>query len=410
MKVHGLNRMFSFTGWRIEEISFSLDVVQVNLVRDRRRRLRCPDCGRKAVGTHEQIRTARDMPFGPATQVLIRYPAVRARCGCGWASWLGPPEIDTRRKATYRMLRQAVRLARDLPLGKAAELLGIGDTRLRRWDKAMLAEHLPPPDLDALRFLLVDEKAVGRGHDYVTVVLNAESGELLHCHEGRKKTSLQAFFERLSDEQKADIQAVCVDRAGAYVECVKEQLPHADICYDRFHLVKNLNDIVDKVRREEWNRARQAKDDRTAKLIKGQRYNLMRRGEKNTDEQQSRLEELLAMNERLSKTYLLLEDFREALGEKHVGHAEQALNMWIATALESGIDKVKTFARRMRDVRRQIINAIRYHLNNGRLEGFNNLIARILHRGCGYTDAEYLFLKLRQAALPPELQVPLLQK
>jgi transposase len=402
--------MFSFTGWRLEEITFSLDVVQVNLARDRRRRLRCPDCGRKVVGSHEQIRTARDMPLGPATLTLIRYPAVRARCGCGWASWLGPPEIDTRRKATYRMLRQAVRLARDLPLRKAAALLGIGATRLRRWDKAMLAEHLQRPDLDAVRFLLVDEKAVGRGHDYVTVVLNAETGELLHCHEGRKKASLQSFFETLTDAQKANVQAVCVDRSGAYVECVQEQVPAAAICYDRFHLVKNFNHIVDLVRREEWNRARRDKDDRTAKLIKGQRYNLLRRGEKNSTRQQSRLEELLAMNQRLSKAYLLLEDFREALGEKHVGHAVRALTVWVETALESGIDKVKAFARRMQEAAERIVNAIRYQLNNGRLEGFNNLIARILHRGCGYHDADYLLLKLRQAALPAELQVPVFQK
>jgi len=402
--------MFSFTGWRVEQISFSPDIVQVHLARDRRRRLRCPVCGRKVVGTHEQIRTARDMPFGPAFHVLITYPAVRARCGCGWSSWLGPPEIDLRRRATCRLLRQAVGLARDLPLRKAAVLLGIGVTRLRRWDKAMLAEHLQRPDLDAVRFLLVDEKAVGRGHDYVTVVLNAETGELLHCHEGRKKASLKAFFETLSDEQKANVQAVCVDRSGAYVECIREELPDAAVCYDRFHLVKNFNDIVDKVRREEWNRARQNKDDRTARLIKGQRYNLLRRGEKNTDTQQSRLAELLAMNEPLSKAYLLLEDFREALGEKHIGHAVRALRLWIETALESGIGKVKHFARRMREASREILNAIRYQLNNGRLEGFNNLIARILHRGCGYHDADYLFLKLRQAALPPELQVPMFQK
>jgi transposase len=402
--------MFSFTGWRIEEISFSVDVVQVNLLRDRRRRLRCPACGRKVVGSHEQIRTARDMPLGPATHTLIIYPAVRARCGCGWASWLGPPEIDTRRKATYRMLRQAVRLARDLPLRKAAELLGIGATRLRNWDKAMLAEHLQRPDLDAVRFLLVDEKAIGRGHDYITTVLNAETGELLHSHEGRRKASLKAFFDTLSDKQKANIQAVCVDRSGAYVECVREQLPNADICYDRFHLVKNFNDIVDKVRREEWNRARREKDERTATLIKGQRYNLLRRGEKNSARQQSRLEELLAMNKPLSKTYLLLEDFRQALGEKYVGHAERAMKLWVDTALQSGIDKVKTFARRMRDASNEIINAIRHGLNNGRLEGFNNLIARILHRGCGYGDNDYFFLKLRQAALPAELQVPMFQK
>jgi len=154
MKIRGLIRMFSFAGWRLAEITFSPEAVQVRLVCDHRRRLRCPDCGRKVVGTHEEIRTARDIPFGPAMLVLITYPAVRARCRCGWSSWLAPPQIDAGRKVTLRLLQQAVRLAKDLPLRKAAELLGVPDTRLRRWDKSVLAEHLPQPNLDTLRFFV----------------------------------------------------------------------------------------------------------------------------------------------------------------------------------------------------------------------------------------------------------------
>ena len=410
MKIRGLIRMFSFTGWRLKEVTFSPEAVQVQLVRDRRRRLRCPCCGRKVVGTHEDLRTARDIPFGPATLVLIVYPAIRARCRCGWGSWLSPPQIDAGRKVTLRLLQQAVRLAKDLPLRKAAELLGVSDTRLRRWDKSVLAEHLPRPNLDALQFLLVDEKAIGQGHDYVTVVLNAETGELLHCHEGRKKESLQAFFDTLRKEQKANIQGVCVDRLGAYVSCVEEALPQAEIIYDKFHLVRNFNDIVDKVRREEWRRVKNAKDDRAVKLIQGQRYNLLRRPEKNGKEQQSRLAELLAVNEPLSQVYVLLDDFRNVLDQTYVGYAEKYLAMWIETAMESGLAVVQHFAKRIRDVSRQVVNAVRYQLNNGRLEGFNNLIARILHRGCGYADTDYLKLKLRQAALPPERQVPVFQK
>ena len=88
------------------------------------------------------------------------------------------------------------------PLRKAAALLEVPDTRLGRWDRAVLQAHLAPPDLDHLRVLMVDEKAIGRGHQYVTVVLDGDTGELLHLHEGRKKASLQAFFDRLTEAQK----------------------------------------------------------------------------------------------------------------------------------------------------------------------------------------------------------------
>jgi transposase len=170
------------------------------------------------------------------------------------------------------------------------------------------------------------------------------------------------------------------------------------------------------VRRDEWRHAKQkqkdkkSKDDRMVKLIQDQRYNLLRRPEKNEEEQQSRLDELLAVSEPLSKVYVLLDDFRDVLSQTYVGYARKYLTMWIETAMESGLPVVQRFAERLREVSRQVVNAVRYHLNNGRLEGFNNLIARILHRGCGYADTDYLKLKLRQAALPPKLQVPVFQK
>jgi len=411
MKIVGLNRRFSFDGYRIEEVIFSPEVVQVKLLLDKRKRLRCPGCRRKVRSEINDMRVARDMPFGPAVFALITYPAIRVRCShCGSQAWLTPAEIDSHRRVTLRLLRYASILARDLAITKAAALLDIGDTRLRNWDKAVLAEHLSQPDFDNLQTLMIDEKAIGQGHDYVTVVLNGESGELLHCHEGRKTESLKAFFDKLTDEQKANIHAVCVDRLGAYVECVKAELPHASIAFDKFHLVKNFNAVVDQIRRDEWNKARAEKDDRKAKIIKGQRYNLLRRAENNTEYQQSRLEELLAMNETLSKAYVLVEDFRDVLSQKFVGHAKRYLKLWIETAVESGIAAVVKFAKSLEKVSANVINAVRFRLSNGRMEGFNNLFARIIHRGCGYSDNEYLYLKLRQASLPNELKVPALQK
>jgi len=200
-----------------------------------------------------------------------------------------------------------------------------------------------------------------------------------------------------------------VDRAGAYVSCVEEELPGAEIAFDKFHLVKNFNAVVDKIRREEWNKARADKDDKNAKVIKGQRYNLLRRPENNTDKQQARLDELLAMNEPLSKVYVLVEDFRDALSQNHVGHAKNRLKLWIETAISSGIKAVVKFAKSLEKVSDKIINAVRFDLSNGRMEGFNNLFARLIHRGCGYSDNAYLYLKLRQASLPDELKVPSLQ-
>ncbi|MFT4638122.1 MAG: transposase [Verrucomicrobiales bacterium] len=102
------------------------------------------------------------------------------------------------------------------PVAAVAEMMGLGESTVRRYDMAVLKEDLPEPNLDGLRVLIIDEKSIRRGHGYVTLVLKGETGELLHMAEGKKKASLEPFSERLTDKQKASIEAVCIDRAGSY--------------------------------------------------------------------------------------------------------------------------------------------------------------------------------------------------
>jgi transposase len=84
------------------------------------------------------------------------------------------------------------------------------------------------------------------GHGYITIILNADTGELLHMAEGKKKEAVESFLEKLSDTQRASIRAVGIDRAGAYQSVVSEWLPNADIVYDRFHLMMTGRAMVPK--------------------------------------------------------------------------------------------------------------------------------------------------------------------
>ena len=224
------------------------------------------------------------------------------------------------------------------------------------------------------------------------------------------KNSLKVFFDKLSDAQKATIKMVCMDRGGAYMKCVKEELKSADIAFDKFHLVQNLNEVISQIRRDEWNRLQEDNDKEGAKLVKGQRYNLLRRPENNTDAQQKWLDSLLEVNKPLSISYMLLDEFREVLSQPYICWAERDLNFWIKSAQNSGVKKIAAFAKKMKKATDGIINAVRYKVSNGMLEGFNNLISRIIHRGCGYKDKMYLELKLRQESLPEEFKVPISQK
>jgi transposase len=252
MYVHGIRRLFVFDGYVVGKITMSRDLAQVFLRRDGRLGLRCPGCGGR-MNVHRTVtQTARDLPLGTALHVILTYEAIQGRCkGCGGFSTIRPGGIDDHARATRRLMEFVSRLARHLPLLHVKDVVGIDDATAFRWDKAILSQNLPAPNLDDLRVLLIDEKAVRRHHGYVTLVMNGITGELLYLAEGKKKESLQGFFDKLSKAQKASIVAVGMDRAGAYHEVVKDQLPDAKIVFDKFHLIANYHAVIDEVRRAE---------------------------------------------------------------------------------------------------------------------------------------------------------------
>jgi transposase len=398
MYIRGIRSLFSFPGYVVSKISMSGELVQVNLRRDRRHRLACPACGATMARNRDKLQTARDLPWGPATHVLIVYEAIQGRCSaCGCFATIHPGGIDEHARATRRLMEFVSRLARHLPLLHVKEVVGIDDATAFRWDQAILRENLPPPKLDDLRILLIDEKAVRKHHGYVTLVMNGATGELLHLAEGKKKESLQSFFDHLSKAQKASIVAVGMDRAGAYLEVVKDQLPQAAVVFDKFHLIANYHAVIDQVRRSEWRKASAEHKD----VIKGQRYNLFRNASNRTSQQTHSLMNLLHMNRNLAVVYLLKDALRKLWDYKYPKAAAKYLEQWCGWAMVSGIEAVRRFGCSLLKAKDKVLNFCLHKITLGPLEGFNNTVSRIIHRACGIRSLDYLFLKLRQESLEP---------
>ena len=402
MYVHGIRALFSFPGYVVEKITMAADMGQVFLRRDKRFRLTCPACGARMAANRVKMQTAKDLPLGTACLVMLTYEAIQGRCSvCGGRSTIHPPGINPHARATRRLMHFVCRLARHMPLRQIPELVPISQPTASRWDRSVLTELLPEPNLDGLRVLLVDEKAVRKGQGYVTLVMNGDNGELLHMAEGRKKASLESFFNKLSHAQKASIVAVAMDRAGIYRSVVKAELPHADVVFDKFHLIRNYHDVIDRVRRIEWRKANDA--DRS--VIKGQRYNLFRNPENRTPSQTHKLHALLAINKPLMRAYVLKDALREVWTYAQGSWSKDYLDQWIAWGLKSGVGAVMTFARSLSKVKQEILNYHRHKITTGPLEAFNNVVGRIIHRACGMPNLDYLFLKLRQESLnfvPPK--------
>ncbi len=191
-----------------------------------------------------------------------------------------------------------------------------------------------------------------------------------------------------------------MDRAGAYKSVALEYAPDASIVFDKFHLIANYNQAIDKVRRSEWRKA----EDENKKFIKGQRYNLFRNTENLKPNQKTDLQELLDFNKPLLQSYLLKDSLKVVWTYVYTKSASKYLDKWISMAKETALDPLVAFANGLNRDRKEILSFIKHRVTSAKLEAFNATIARIVKRACGYRDLDYLFLKIRQESNPPVLQ------
>ncbi len=401
METQNLKALVNFPGYVVDRIECSKERVQVIIRRDARCALRCPHCGTTMAFNRADRARVQDLPWGTAREVWLDYERVQGRCSaCSRYATLRPPGVDESRRATTRLMHWVCALSRHLPLNEIKAFCPISAATAYRWDKEVLEKVLPSPDLDGLEVLLVDEKAVRKGHGYVTLVMNGQTGELLHLAEGKKKASLESFIDKLSPEQLASIKAVGIDRAGSYQSVIKQRLPNATIVYDKFHLVANYQAVLDEVRRQAWRKA-----NKEGKIfIKDQRYNLFRNPENLKPGQAADLKRLLAANEDIAVAYLLTDAVKPLWTYTYAKSAENYLDKWCGWAKESGITVLDKFATSLTKAKDHIIAFCKWPITTARLESFNAAVSRVLYKSCGIRNLDYLYLKLRQVSSNTALQ------
>ena len=197
--------------------------------------------------------------------------------------------------------------------------------------------HIPLRDL---RLLAIDEIYVGKRKQYYTVVLDLESGRIVWVSRGRGQAALQGFWRRLR-LSKAKIEAVAMDISGAYWAAVVAALPKAKVVFDRFHIIKLMNEELDDLRRAV---VREAQGPLKL-VIKGTRYLLLMRGDNLKEEQLPKLEKALALNAPLSLAWYLKEELTLLWEQPSYKAMEQFLRQWCARAMVTGIKQLAQMAK-----------------------------------------------------------------
>lgn len=302
---------------------------------------------------------------------------------------------------TLRFCKLVSGLCRYMPMSTVAKHLKLRWETVKNMDKHYLETTLPnmePGELRNLRYIGVDEVAKAKGHNYMTVVYNMESGKLIWVHEGRKAEVLSLFLNALPESTKCGILAVAMDMGLAYQKAVKQCLPNADIVFDRFHVMQNFSKAMQNQRRVEFRRA----NEPSKKLLKGSRYLLLRNQENLSEKQKVKLTKLLSENTNINAMYLLKEQLQLLWQCQTFEGMAAAVDDWCRLAEESGLLYIKKFAASLQSHKTGICNYAKHPLTTARIEAGNVAIGMIRKRARGLRDVEYLKLKIRQLSTKPD--------
>jgi len=252
--------------------------------------------------------------------------------------------------------------------------------------------------LDGLRRIGIDEISYKRGHRYLTVVVDHDSGRLVWAAPGRDVATLLRFFDALGPERCAQITHVSADAADWIARAVATRCPNALRCADPFHVVAWASEALDEVRRQVWNDARGGRPQHggirrvrwaaRASELKRSRWALWKNPERLTDHQRHQLEWIAGNHPRLWRAYRLKEGLRYVFAVKGE-EGKEALDRWLAWASRSRLQPFVDLAARIRRHRPSIDAALDHGLSQGLTESMNTRI-RLMTRvafGFGSPDA-----------------------
>jgi transposase len=276
------------------------------------------------------------------------------------------------------------------PKSTVAELLRIAWRSVGAIVARVVAEGRAAHDPFAgLSRIGIDEMSYKRGHRYLTVVVDHDSGRLVWATVGRDKATLERFFELLGPERCRSVRLVSADGAAYIRDVVAEACPGATLCIDAFHVCQWASAALDEVRRQVWNEARRAGMSQLARGLKGARYALWRNPEDLTARQERKLAFVRGLNSPLYRAYLLKEQLRLIVRRKGV-LAVTMLTDWLAWAQRSRIAAFVELARKVRRHLAGIEAALLNDLSNALVESTNTKL-RVLHRmAFGFKDPEHL--------------------
>lgn len=375
--------------WSVQEVKLDDETSRIDIWVDHESGITwsCPSCERElSCRDHSEERTWRHLDTCQF-QTFLHARVPRVDCPEHGVTQVRVPWAEARSRFTLLFERLAIDV-----LQQCATVTGAGRLLRLSWDEAWgimrravrRGQSRKAPRV--IPYVGVDEKAFKRGHRYLTVVCDLERSTVEYLAEDRKAESLAGYWAKLTPEQLAGVKAVAMDMWMPYVQATLQGLPDArsKIVFDRYHVMRLVNDAVDKVRRQEQ---RQLKAEGEGVLTGTKRLWLY--AEENLpDGLRPALRDLIQMNLKTARAWAIKETLRDLWSYVRVGWARRFFNGWYGWARRSRLDAIRRVAQTVKDHLDNILTYCRHRITNAALEGINSRIQAVKARARGYRNQE----------------------
>jgi transposase len=350
----------------------------------------CPCCGYKEYSLKgEKTRTLRMAPLGNKIAILAVQQS-RLKCSlCDHIWWPHLPFVQGKKRVTLSFEQYVVSLMNFSTIEHTAKFLKVSWGLVKNIHKSYLQKEYKEADLKQIQYIGVDEFSIRKGHEYMTIFINLETGEIIHAVEGKSISSVTPFMLKLK-EGATNLKAIAMDMNAAYASATKEFLPGVDVVFDRFHVVALLNTAIDEIRRSQQNKCNEV----GLRVIKGQRFLLLSNYEKLNLQKQESLDCLLQINQPLATAHALKEQIRMFWMKPSSKEGAGFLCTWIIDAIETGIGELQKAGRTLLRHGMDLLNFFKHRITNGKTEGINNKIKTMKRQAYGFRDMKYFKLRL----------------
>lgn len=380
------NRMLNLPGATVTAVTFGASGIVVS-IRKRSRRLRCP-CGAATRARYDTSRRRwRHLDAG-ACRVWLEADIARVECStCGRVRTEDVPWARPAARHTGDFEDMVAWLVQRTDKTTVATLLRCSWKAVDNIVGRVVADELDTSRLENLYRVGVDEISYRRGHQYLTIVADHDTGRVVWVAKGKRGAALEAFYAALGRDGRDQIEAVSMDLGTVYRDATRRCVPDAVICFDPFHVIQLANRALDAVYKAAGRDHPTGVGDRSWRQT---RVVLRSGAEHLTGDQRQLLNALRRHRHRLWRAWELKEALRDLYRRVDPTLAAAYLRRWINSAVRSRITAFVNLARSIDRNFDGIVNAVQRGLSNSRLEGINAKIRLIQRRGYGYHSVDSL--------------------